>query len=94
MKVVEPNYESDTVDQIKSYMDGMTLNVTDTILDDLWNYWIRKFHSTEWRSTSYIDYRWNGDYEESFIKYEYIYKFIKWLEYIDVEDVPKLLQEE
>lgn len=94
MKVVEPNYESDTVDQIKSYMDGMTLNVTDPILEDLWEYWIQKFHRREWCSTSYVDYRWNGDYEESFIKYEYISKFIDWLETVEVDDVSKLLQEE
>lgn len=94
MKVVEPNYESDTVDQIKSYMDGMTLNVTDPILDDLWNYWMRKFHSTERRSTSYIDYRWNGEWEEPFIEYDYIREFIDWLETVEVDDVSKLLSEE
>lgn len=94
MKVVESKYESDTVDQIKSYLYDKVLHVTDPILDDLWEYWIRKFHRQEWCSTSYVDYRWNGDYEESFIKYEYISKFIDWLETVDVDDVPKLLQGE
>lgn len=94
MKVVESKYESDTVDQIKSYLYDKVLNVTDPILDGLWEYWIRKFHHQEWCSTSYIDYSWNGDYEESFIKYEYISKFIDWLETVDVDDVSKLLQEE
>ena len=96
MKVVEPdyNYDSDTLGQIKSYMSDMTLNVTDSVLDSLWEYWLRKFHFREWCSTSYIDYRWNGEWEEPFIEYEYIREFIKWLEDIDVDDVPKLLQEE
>lgn len=94
MKVVESKYESDTVDQIKSYLYDKVLNVTDQILDDLWEYWIRKFHRKEWYSTSYVDYRWNGDYEESFIKYEYISKFIDWLETVDVDDVSKLLRGE
>lgn len=94
MKVVESNYESDTVNQIKSYMDDMTLNVTDPILDDLWEYWIRKFHFREWCSTSYVDYRWNGEWETSFIKYEYISEFIDWLKDIDVDAVPELLHGE
>jgi hypothetical protein len=94
LKVVESKYESDNVDQIKSYLYDKVLNVTDPILDDLWEYWIQKYHRKEWCSTSYIDYRWNGDYEESFIKYEYISKFIDWLETVDVDDVSKLLQEE
>lgn len=94
MKVVESNYESDNVKQIKSYMNDKVLHVTDPILDDLWEYWLRKFHFQEWCSTSYIDYRWNGEWEEPFIKYEYISKFIDWLEDIDVDDVPKLLRGE
>lgn len=96
MKVVEPDYDydSDTLRQIKSHMTDMTLNVTDPILDSLWEYWLRNFHFQEWCSTSYIDYRWNGTWEEPFIEYEYIREFIKWLEDIDVDDVPKLLQEE
>ena len=94
MKVVESNYDSDTVKQIKSYMYDKVLHVTDPVLDDLWDYWIRKFHFREWCSTSYVDYRWNGEWEESFIKYEYISKFIDWLETVEVDDVSKLLQGE
>lgn len=94
MKVVESNYESDNVKQIKSCMNDKVLHVTDPILDSLWEYWLRNFHFQEWCSTSYVDYHWNGDYEESFIKYEYISKFIDWLETVDVDDVSKLLQGE
>ena len=85
----------ETVQEFLPYIkDRGTLNISFNVLDDLWRYWLKKFHFNEWCSCSYMDYRWNGDWEESFIKYDYIRKFLDWLEDVDTDDIDKMLSEE
>lgn len=85
----------DTVNQIKPFIqDGCTLNISDDTLDSLWWYWLDKFYFEDRLSKHYLDYRWDGEWERSYIKYEYIRKFLDWLEDVDIDDIDKMLSEE
>lgn len=85
----------DTVKQIKRWIsDDCELNLSDSDLDSIWWYWLRKNYPEDHWSKHYLDYRWNGEYEESFIKDKYIREFVKWLETVDVEEVNKIISEE